>query len=426
MKKSKLITLALVLVMMLVLSMAVSAAAAGPFDTLEEAVGNKTWLQREYVIGGIPYWGGVGIGGEGPFNLANDDTTFKYGAGGNLLEESEGYWAVWKYDKAYVADSFIFATANDNSTQGGGRRMCDGWTISGGNGADGPWTVLYTGKCEDYEALDFTFFRIDLPSNATAFQFYKLYAEEGGDSDAIQLSVAGITAKDTAPVAAKPPAPFTVLARDFVLYAGWEGNTDGDARRSDLINDEEIEVAIETGKSEFGSNVGWTDKGEWLEYNINVPGAGKYVAKAWLASGADKNDGLELLFKGEVVGATGPVAKKDWQDYALYTIGEIDLVAGIQTVRVDLITGGFNISALEFVPVGMDNVDANAGKGDDSADAGATGSDGAGDAGGSAGAEAATKPAPPPAVKTGDTGFIVLAAIMLAGVVVFKRKITVK
>ena len=422
MKKAKLlITLALIFVMMLALTMAASAAAAGPFDTLAEAVGNRTWLQREYVIGGIPYWGGVGIGGEGPFNLANDDVDFKYGAGGSQIDEAGGYWAIWKYDKAYVADSFIFATANDNSTQGGGRRMCDGWTISGGNSADGPWTVLYTGKTEDYEALDFTFFRIDLPSNATAFQFYKLFAEEGGDSDQVQLSVAGVTVKD-AVVVKKDPAPFTVKAADFILYAGWDGCTDGNARRTDLINDEEIEVAIEVGESQFGSNVGWTDKGEWLEYHVNAPGAGKYVVKAWLASDSDGNEGMDLLFKGDVVGSSGPVAKKGWQVYDLYTLCEMDLVAGIQTVRVDVLSGGFNIAALEFVPVGWVE-EAPAAPAETPAEVAPAGGGEAAEAIIAPVIAAATKPT---AVRTGDTGIIVFAAVMLACVVVFRKKIAVK
>jgi len=347
--KRKLLTIVLILAMMSALTIVVGAKAAGPFDTLEEAVGNRVWLQREYVIGGIPYWGGVGIGGEGPFNLMNDDTAFKYGAGGNLLVESEGYWAVWKYDKAYVADSFIFATANDNESSP--RRMGNGWTISGGNGENGPWTVLYTGRGDDYENLNFTFFRIDLPNNATAFQYYKLFAEEGfweEDGDAIQLSVAGVTVKDAVAPVAAAPAPFRVAAADFILYEGWYGSTDGDARR----DDPEVEVAMEFGSSEFGSNVGWTNQGEWLEYHINVPGAGKYVAQAMMAGGGD-NVGVELLFKGEPVGETGPIDNNGWQSWAIYDIGEIDLMQGINTVRVNFLgDGGFNIAGLIFTPVG--------------------------------------------------------------------------
>jgi hypothetical protein len=76
-------------------------------------------------------------------------------------------------------------------------------------------------------------------------------------------------------------------------------------------------------------------------------------------------------------------------------------------------------------PLNPANVDANAGKGEDSADAGAAGAGGAGDAGGSAGSNAANKPGGN-APKTGDAGIIILAAVMFAGVVVFRRKIFVK
>ena len=409
MKKAKLLTIALVLVMMLSFSMVVSAIA-GPFNSLAEATQGKTWLQREFVVGAEDYWGGVGIGGEGPHNLANDDVDFKYGGGGAMLP----FWAVWKYDKAYIADSFVFATANDNSSNG--RRMDDGWTISGGNSADGPWTVLYTGKGDDYETDDFTFWRVDLPNNKDAFQFYRLYAEDGYDNDAIQLSVAGVTVKDAVAPAAAVAAPFTVKAADFVNYAGWDGSTDGDARRDDA------DVAIETGGSQFGSNVGWTDQGEWLEYHINVPGPGKYVAKAWLASDSSGNQGIELLFKGEIVGASGPVEVKGWQVYDLYTLGEIDLVAGIQTVRVDVLSGGFNISALEFVPVGWVEAPAVVEEApvevvDDNA------------SGGGAAADAEIAPvvvAPPPqapaAAPTGNTAIVFFALMFTAGVFTVTRR----
>ena len=187
MKRRKLLTIALVFMMMLSLNMVASAAAAGPFDTLEEAVGDRNWIEpREFVDGAETPWGG-GLT-ENADNLFDGDVDTKYGS--NAMP----YWAIWKYDQAYVADSFIFATANDNESSP--RRMGNGWKVEGADGPNGPWTVLYEGKGDDYENFNFTFYRIDLPNNTLAFQYYRLYSEDSffeEDGDAIQLSEAGIT-----------------------------------------------------------------------------------------------------------------------------------------------------------------------------------------------------------------------------------------
>jgi LPXTG-motif cell wall-anchored protein len=68
------------------------------------------------------------------------------------------------------------------------------------------------------------------------------------------------------------------------------------------------------------------------------------------------------------------------------------------------------------------NVDASAAKGEDSADAGATGADSGANAGGSDTASAAVKPQAP---KTGDAGIIALSVVMIiaaAGIVILRRK----
>jgi hypothetical protein len=222
MKKNKLLSFGLVLALMLTMSMIVGAQN-GPFVALPDpdgdvdagalasAVGDKNLLTAEYVTGSDTHWGD-----EGPWNLFDNDVRTKYGAGNDLLP----YDAVWKYDDAYVIDRFIFATANDN--EGYPRRMGAGWTLSGGNSADGPWTVIYTGAGTEYENVNFAYWYVDV--NATeAFQYYRIFAAMGHTDDgaidefepgAIQLSE--VAATGNLPVVEEAP----VVVADAGLGTG--------------------------------------------------------------------------------------------------------------------------------------------------------------------------------------------------------------
>ena len=226
----KFLALTMILALMLSLTLIASAAAAGPFDTLEAALGGKTWIANpEFVDGAETAWGD-GESESAP-KLFDGDVETKFGQGDDYWP----YWATWKYEQAYVADSFILATANDN--EGSPRRMDDGWTLSGSDDGSN-WNVLYTGKMDDYENLNFTYFRIDLPDNTTAYQYYKLNSDFGGDSTGIQLSEVGITGFVPAPVVEEvaevvvveapvvevapveaAPAPVAVPQTGFVSFA---------------------------------------------------------------------------------------------------------------------------------------------------------------------------------------------------------------
>ncbi|MCL2814642.1 MAG: hypothetical protein FWD23_08585 [Oscillospiraceae bacterium] len=141
----------------------------------QDAAGGKSIIPGAQFVDG-----GEGVDVEVAANMFDGDVKTKYCATDNLFP----YWASWKYDQAYTADRLIFATANDNAEYP--RRMCDGWTLSGSNDGSA-WDVIYTGKADDYQNENFTYYYVDLPGSA-AYQYYKLYSETGGDSNVIQLS----------------------------------------------------------------------------------------------------------------------------------------------------------------------------------------------------------------------------------------------
>jgi len=202
MRKRGFITLALAAVMVLALSVS-AGAQNGPFWTLDEAVGGRNLVANpDFVAGGEIFWGD-----EGPFNLFDGQYATKYGAG----EDGWPFWASWRYAEAFVADRFLFQTANDNESNP--RRMGDGWTFSGSNDATN-WTVLHAGRHDEYENYNFAWFFVDLPNNAGAYRYYRLLADFGADSGGIQLAQVAVTGSPpgaAAPAVGGAPATAPVI-----------------------------------------------------------------------------------------------------------------------------------------------------------------------------------------------------------------------
>ena len=231
MKKTRLLTIVLILALMLSLNMVASAAAAGPFESgapdnvgghmdFEDlyASGLNAWdaLQpaldgRNFLADPVFVDGAEGFGGEDGAEVGSPDGEWawntlvmdwhKLNADGDMRSSkycgNEGMWwdggffVEWRYDQAYVADAFYLATGNDCAAYP--RRMGDGWTFSGSNDGSN-WTVLYTGKGEDYQPITLSWWRFDLPDNSEAFQYYRIWAgDRHDDQDIIQISVLAVS-----------------------------------------------------------------------------------------------------------------------------------------------------------------------------------------------------------------------------------------
>lgn len=109
------------------------------------------------------------------------------------------------------------------------------------------------------------------------------------------------------------------------------------------------EVQIEASADEDGGeNVGFTDPGDFLEYTVNVPVSGTYTI-AYRLAGQNDSDGFEVSFGGVVVDTQLMPSTGGWQTWVTQT-GEITLVAGEQTMRLDFIGGQVNINWIELIP----------------------------------------------------------------------------
>ncbi len=100
---------------------------------------------------------------------------------------------------------------------------------------------------------------------------------------------------------------------------------------------------------EGGYNVGWTDAGEWLDYNVNVASAGTYDLKLRVARSNSGTSTVKVLFGG--VDKTGNVSVPStggWQTYTTVT-KSVSLSAGQQVMRISIVGGGYNINYVDIV-----------------------------------------------------------------------------
>ncbi len=106
----------------------------------------------------------------------------------------------------------------------------------------------------------------------------------------------------------------------------------------------QTETTSDTGS---GQNVGWIDANDWMDYNVNVNAAGTYTAQfrvAGFAAGAQ----LQLR-KAATVLATVNVPNNGGGQIWSTVSANVTLIAGAQTLRAHIVSGGFNFNWINFV-----------------------------------------------------------------------------
>lgn len=104
------------------------------------------------------------------------------------------------------------------------------------------------------------------------------------------------------------------------------------------------EGCLDTGA---GSDVGWIDAGDWLDYGVVVPVAGTYTVDFRLAAPAT---GKTLVLKeGANTLATISVPNTGgWQTWQSVQTNVTFSTAGAKTLRVETSTGGFNFNYMNY------------------------------------------------------------------------------
>lgn len=112
-----------------------------------------------------------------------------------------------------------------------------------------------------------------------------------------------------------------------------------------------VDLQPTTDSASNGYTVAWFNRGEWMNYTVNVTIPGTYLIEFRVANGNSQNgtvqiqnsDGTELLASANVP-STG-----SWSNWT--TVNAIGgfLTAGLQQIRVFNAAGEFNISSINFI-----------------------------------------------------------------------------
>ena len=92
-----------------------------------------------------------------------------------------------------------------------------------------------------------------------------------------------------------------------------------------------------------GLRIGWSDNGEWLNYTVNVPAAGRYRAVLRVSSGESGGTGRLRLPDGQTTGLIAAPGTGAWSSYVEVTSAPFTLDAGTQVVRFEYVQAGFDL-----------------------------------------------------------------------------------
>lgn len=121
----------------------------------------------------------------------------------------------------------------------------------------------------------------------------------------------------------------------------------GGRYRNDGVDIEESEDTVGNG-----FNVGWIEAGEWMQYTVEVVVSGLYDVTFRVASLAGGGRLALYADGGVVIPQVVIPATGGWQEWVEVTVGGIQLDAGLQVLRVDVASGGFNLNTMEFAVAG--------------------------------------------------------------------------
>lgn len=140
-----------------------------------------------------------------------------------------------------------------------------------------------------------------------------------------------------------------IEAEDYIRYQDTTLGNEGGSYRTD---DVDIEITTDING---GYNVGWTDPGEWLEYDIAL-GKGTYIINSRVASEVGGGQ-YSILINGESISYNSVAATGGWQAFKTQTSPVFNVEAGQQVLRVNITTGQFNLNWLSLEVVVDDDND---------------------------------------------------------------------
>lgn len=106
---------------------------------------------------------------------------------------------------------------------------------------------------------------------------------------------------------------------------------------------------VKTTDTNGGYSVGWTQPGEWLEYQLNTKKTDSYKIVGRFAT-PKINSKINVWLNGVKVKSNVTIAStgghQNWQNQVLFS-GR-NLTKGTNTLRIEVVTGGFNMNWFKF------------------------------------------------------------------------------
>ena len=157
----------------------------------------------------------------------------------------------------------------------------------------------------------------------------------------------------------KSSGPMRIQAEDYKTggeNVGYHDLTAGNTGGAYKPNDN---VDIEVTQDVSGAyDVGWTDNGEWLAYDINVAQTGSYKITARLASGLAGTKTLTMTLDGNPLTTISTAVNSGWQGWTDVVSSNISLTSGAHVLRVTT-SGGLNLNYYEFTASTTTNLITN-------------------------------------------------------------------
>lgn len=138
---------------------------------------------------------------------------------------------------------------------------------------------------------------------------------------------------------------FRLEAEDYIAATDTTTGNESSGVTACVYNGLNVDVE-DTGDEDGTCNVGWTEAGESLSYEIDLP-AGTYLLSARVASDLSQGEFDiyldDVLVTSDAVGNTG-----GWQVYETHDLGEVAILAGIHTLRVEITGSYLNLNWIDF------------------------------------------------------------------------------
>ncbi|GAL85233.1 hypothetical protein MYP_2462 [Sporocytophaga myxococcoides] len=143
------------------------------------------------------------------------------------------------------------------------------------------------------------------------------------------------------------PIPGRIEAENYDLGGSGLGYFDSDeGNRGEAFRKDDVDIEVSTDVG-GGYNIGWTVKGEWLEYTVDVSEAGKYDFKVRVAAIAT---GKTMHIEMNGVNVTGGIKVPNTGDFQVWQtviIPAVSLMAGNQIMRIVFDSDEINLNYVD-------------------------------------------------------------------------------